>query len=148
MKTWFLPLVLVTLACGNPAGEAFDIMDLIAAGTGVQPGIVKFYDSIDIRVPGTAAVGESVTIAVVTWGGGCVSKAETVVTTSGLSVLVEPMDRVTDPGPRGACTEQLLGFDHEATVVFDQTGDATVEIRGRAWPENEPYSSRHTITVR
>ena len=41
----------------------------------------------------------------------------------------------------------LLGFEHEASIVFDQAGTATVVIRGWAKPENEPFELERSITV-
>ena len=38
-------------------------------------------------------------------------------------------------------------FTHEASVVFPQSGEASVTIRGRRWPDNTLFSRDFTIAV-
>lgn len=141
MRTWFVVLVLLTHACGvnNP-----DVEHHMLGVPGPNPGIIKFYDArILISVPETARTGESVTVTVRTYGDGCFSEGETRVTIDGRSVVVEPFDNVRE----GACEDILLGFQHEATITFHQIGLTNVEIVGRSWPENQPFSRRYNIDV-
>ncbi len=148
MKTPSLFLILVAVACdGNPTGQE-TLQALIEAGTGLQPGIIDFNDEpIVINVPATAAVGDTVTITVRTYLLRCMRKGETRVSVSGLGVLVEPFDDVRDI-PNVVCFDILGTPTHEANVIFDQAGNARVEVRGRRWPQNKRFSRRHTIAVR
>ncbi len=72
-------------------------------------------------------------IAVKTYGGGCITRGETRLTQLGLSVEIAPFDKVTDPGPQGACTSVLRILEHDIVVVFDTPGSANVVIQGREW---------------
>lgn len=147
MKSWLIPMVLLA-ACNDNFDDTFGLSRIQDGGLGVQPGIIKFYDDpILIGVPETAFVGDSVTIGVKTYGGGCVVQGETRLNQSGLSVEVLPFDGVIDPGPQGACPDVLLTFDHDVVVVFDGPGTANVVIRGREWPANEEFSREYQIAV-
>jgi hypothetical protein len=43
MKVRFCTLLVLTVACNTPT-NGFDVDDLIAAGTGLQPGVIKLRD--------------------------------------------------------------------------------------------------------
>ena len=118
MKKWLIPIALLA-ACGG-ASDVLGLSGVISAGLGLQPGILKFYDdSVLIDVPQSATVGNPVMIAVKTYGGGWITRGETRLTQSGLSVEIAPFDKVTDPGPQGACTDDLRIFEHDVVVVFE-----------------------------
>ena len=118
MKKWLIPIALLA-ACGG-ASDVLGLSGVISAGLGMQPGILKFYDdSVLIDVPQSATVGNPVMIAVKTYGGGWITRGETRLTQSGLSVEIAPFDKVTDPGPQGACTDDLRIFEHDDYVVFE-----------------------------
>lgn len=147
MKKWLIPIVLVA-ACSGGAPDVLGLSGVISAGLGLQPGILKFYDdAVLIDVPQSATVGNPVMIAVKTYGGGCITRGETRLTQSGLSVEVAPFDKVIDPGPQGACTDDLRIFEHGVVVVFDTPGSANVVIQGREWPKNREFSREYSIAV-
>ena len=139
MRTRVLVLVLLATACGNnPVEEEW---------IGLFPGILKHYgDQAVIDIPEVVAISDIVTITVHTYGlgGGCSSKGETRVSDSGHTILIEPFDSVTSV----ACEEILLLFAHQVTATFSAQGMVFVELRGREWPENKPYSTRRRIFVR
>jgi hypothetical protein len=148
MKKCLLAIALLA-ACSSQSSDVVGLSGVLAAGLGLRPGIILFYDdSVRIDVPASAAIGDSVTIGVKTYGGGCVTKGETRVSRSGLAVEISPFDRVTDPGPQGACTQVLRILNHDVVLVLDRPGTVDVVIRGREWPADQEFVQRHPITVR
>ncbi len=147
MKKWLIPIALVA-ACSGGGSEVLGLSGVISAGLGLQPGILQFYDDpVLIDVPQSAAVGKPVMIAVKTYGGGCITRGETRLTQSGLSVEIAPFDKVTEPGPQEACTDDLRIFEHDVVVMFDTPGSAKVVIQGREWPKNREFSREYRIAV-
>jgi hypothetical protein len=71
--------------------------------------------------------GGAVNVSVVSYGNGCYSKGETEVRVSGRTVNVHPYDY----RDRGVCTDILLSFLHEATVVVGSPGPVTIRIHGQ-----------------
>lgn len=148
MRSWIIPMTLL-MACSEHSDGMSGLADIGNVEPGLYPGIIKFSDDpILIDVPDNASVGDSITIGLQTYGGGCVTKGETRLDQSTLSVEIAPFDRVIDPGPQGACTHILKTFDHSVVVAFDQTGTANVTIRGREWPANKDFSLDFHIAVR
>ena len=149
---WTLLLFAAFVGCSSPVSNGDDLQALINAGTGRQPGIIDFwYDPPLIDVPTTATVGDSVTIAVTTYLlGTCMAEGDTKVSIVDSILTVEPFD-VLDLPPlqygQYFCNSQLEVANHDVRIAFDEPGDVTVEIRGRYWPENEPWARQYKITV-
>jgi len=110
-------IALLAAACG---GEADDFV--------VRPGIVEFYDMIEIEVPSAVPVGTAFTVRITTFGGGCESFEDTTVGLVPHGAIVTPRDRshIVE-----ACTTPLLRFAHEASLTFSDPGSKTVVIHGR-----------------
>ncbi len=89
-------------------------------------------DSLHLETPAVVTAGEPATIAVRTYGGGCVRHGEvTLVNVSGMTATIEPYDSVVVEAPDNyACLAILRMFTHNADVTFPQPGDATLRIVG------------------
>lgn len=141
MKPGIVSLALIAAACGSIPFEPIEDNERL--------GVVKFEDeAVNINVPETAAVGDTVTISVASWGAEpCVTKGRTRVTRSGSTLVVEPIDSLPLLQPGTVCTTSLDLFIHEAIVVFPEAGSVEVVVRGREWPADKPYSATRRITV-
>lgn len=141
MKIRFPMLAILAAACGSSPLEQL--------GTGERLGIIKYEDHpVVVNVPGTAEVGEPLTVSVVSWGVEvCLRKGRTSVTESGSLAVVVVIDSMPQLPPGSVCILRIDRFDHEATIVFSEAGRAIVEIRGREWPSNEPYNVRRRVLV-
>jgi len=95
----------------------------------------------------------NVLVKVITYGDGCLSKGETVVTVEGSVATITPYDYTASAG---VCTQQLVSFSHTATVDFrGAKGAATIRVQGldqsRASLDNQrgvPVTVERTITLR
>lgn len=95
----------------------------------VQRGILEYYGyPADVTVPDTVPVNTPASIAVRTYGGGCIfATAFEDVSVEGLLAVVEPYDSVH---VARACRANLRIFGHIAQVQFGQQGTATVRVVG------------------
>lgn len=110
---------------------------------------IDFYsDPVVVEVPGAATAGTPFTVAVTTYGGGCVSEDTTVVQVTGLHADVVPYQRVYRPGANEACTQELRITRREASVVFAAPGLATVRVIGRAAPDDGLVVVERQVAVR
>jgi hypothetical protein len=139
-------------ACGSgPVGDVGDV-DLTAffeEGARVHRGVISFFgDPIVVEVPRSAVQGETIAIRMMTWGDGCTRKAETRISGSELSFLVEPFDSVGPLAPNAVCDLILVGVEHEASLTLPVKGSVQVEIKGWALPENDMFSVKRRILVR
>ena len=110
-------------------------------------GFIKGFNLDDPRVvaPDTVDRGESFTVSVTTYGGGCVRKGRTAVSAEGLLATVTPYDVTAQ---QGVCATILLSFEHEAILQFDRAGVARVIVRGRQAPSGQVISEEHSVVVR
>jgi len=114
-------------------------------GEGQQPGVISFYnDPVVVEAPETVVRGQTFTVSVRTYGGGCITQGPTGVRVDDLLATVTPMD--INSGAN-VCTAELRMFRHEASIRFDRAGTATVVLRGTRLPEDEPVTVLRTITV-
>lgn len=110
-------------------------------------GVVSHYsEPIVIDLPDTVQVGVAFPVRVRTYGGGCERIGPTEVTSQDGGVLVVPRD-FTKTGAGVACTDELRWFDHEAEVVLQTPGSATVTIRGRVEPGDGIDDFVRTVVV-
>jgi hypothetical protein len=108
-------------------------------------GVIAFFgDPVVVSVPDTVFAGESFTVSVRTYGGGCVSEGGTKVKIDSLSVDVTPYDI-----HRGrVCADVLNMFDHTASVTLDYPGDAQIIIHGMQMPDDIPIAEVRELVVR
>ena len=93
-----------------------------------------YHDPLLVEVPPTATAGAPFTVAVTTYGGGCIAEDTTVVKVQGNRVDVVPYQRIYLPAPNGACTQELRITRRQASVVVPTAGNAIVRVIGRAAP--------------
>lgn len=111
-------------------------------------GVIDHHDDpVRVEAPAEVARGTDFQVAVVTYGGGCVSEGDTQVEVDGLRAVVTPHD-IDVSGPGIFCTLELRQFRHTATLRFDRAGTATVVFRGRRVPEGDVVSVERTVRVR
>jgi hypothetical protein len=98
----------------------------------VELGVIEYHaEPTLVEAPSNGIVGQPVTVRVVTYGGGCEALERTDVEVSRDGADVTPFVRRAIPGEHEACTDILLSFQHEASVVFDTTGTKTIRVHGR-----------------
>lgn len=116
-----------------------------SSGYSREPAYIEFYGNpVEITVPATARLDEPVTVSVTTYGGGCTHLGDTQVAVSGGTAELRPYD-VTETV--GACPTIVNRLVHQAEVIFDQVGTATVRVYGRSEPGGLPLVETRTITV-
>ena len=96
-----------------------------------------------LAAPDMVVAGRPFTVAVVTAGGGCVRQGDVEVA----KVDVRPFDVFVDPGPGGACTRDLIYFEHTATVTFRTPRTATVRAIGSDASSFAPQSGLVPVVV-
>lgn len=110
-------------------------------------GNIHFQDGVpQITAPTAVRPGQSFTMTVVTWGGGCTTMGDTEVTVDRDTVDVRPYDLV-EKGANISCPDILKTFSHQVTLRLDQPGMNTVRIHGRRPPETEPLLITWPINV-
>jgi hypothetical protein len=120
MGATLLVSVLGVLACTqSPTGPAAEsLLGIIVPWGGDEP---------QIAIRPTA---DAVRVTVVTYGDGCDSMGETVVTIREGTIEVTPRDvRTTVPG--GGCADVRPRFEHDVTIGLDAARPWTVVVRGR-----------------
>ena len=98
-----------------------------------EPGLIIFYQHPSVfTAPDSAARGESITVTIRTFGGGCTRKiARTRVGVRGLLAEIRPYNETM----RGcAPNDDLLYLDHRVTLAFDEPGVATIRAIGERRP--------------
>jgi hypothetical protein len=99
-------------------------------------GILEHYQSPPrIELPTTATVGESIEVAIETYGVlGCTLPGETMVRrVDDLRFEITPIDVFLIPGPGPACPSRLVTRRHVARISFDRPGVGRVVVRGRSF---------------
>lgn len=109
-------------------------------------GAVQFHEEpVLIQAPDTVNAGESFSVSVRTWGGGCVSEGPTRVSRDGSTVRIEPIDIEV---VAEVCTAELRRFMHMAEVTLASPGEATLRVVGRRLPADEVTTFERTVVVR
>lgn len=133
-----LTLLLSGVACTSTGPDLGDEVEVL--------GVVRFHEEpVLVQAPDTVDVGQSFTVSVRTWGGGCVSKGPTRVSREGSSVRIEPIDIEV---VAEVCTAELLSFMHTADVTLESPGEVTLKIVGRRLPADEVTTLERTVVVR
>jgi hypothetical protein len=108
-------------------------------------------DTAQIALPTTVNRGQSFTVTVTTFAGGCRQRsAGTEASVRGSLAVVRPYHLLQRSG---ACTDDLLRIPHTAQLRFDQPGTATVQFSGAAnrldfGEELRPVTIQRVIRVR
>lgn len=101
-------------------------------------------DTVVFQVPASAKAGVPVEAAITTYGGGCIKEDTTVVSVSGMSAEIVPIQLVR---MQGACTAELRVTRRSVKMVFPEAGVATVRVTGRANPGDSLIAVRRRIQV-
>jgi hypothetical protein len=108
-------------------------------------GTIAFYhDPIVIEAPRDVVRGQTFTVSVRTYGGGCVLQGPTRVEMTGRQAIVTPYD--IDTG-YDICTAELRLYSHEAMLRFDDAGTMTIAFRGLRQPEGSQVVEERTVVV-
>ncbi|HST63384.1 MAG TPA: hypothetical protein VLK84_32030 [Longimicrobium sp.] len=112
-----------------------------------EPSVIQFYDAPpEITLPATVRAGETFSVAVMTWAGGCSRPDGTETTVSGATADVRPYDfRFT--GVEISCPDVSRNYVHETPVRFNTPGQATVRVHGIREPGGETVVLTRAITV-
>ena len=111
----------------------------------LRRGTVDFYgDPIVIEHADTFALGTSGSVAVRTYGGGCVRQGVSEVAVDRLVAVIEPFDSVHVAAQ--VCTDELRLFRHVVAVRFTERGTATLQIVGMSRPADDEITvTRHVV---
>lgn len=99
-----------------------------------------------VEVPATATRGVAFEVAITSYGGGCISKAETEVRVSGMVATVEPYQLVVEE-EQTACPDVLRTDRNVAQVSFANAGTARIVFRGLRHPSGETITVERTVAV-
>ena len=110
--------------------------------------LLHYGDTTTVTLPTSARVGVPVSIAVTSFGGGCITQGETEFTLRGLEAEVRPYryEAVRLP-PNMACTDELRIFRHTVSLEFEESGDARVRVFGLRRPGDAPHVVERQLTV-
>jgi hypothetical protein len=111
----------------------------------LRRGIVEFYgDPVVIEHADTFALGASGSVAVRTYGDGCIRQGVTEVAVNGLTAVIEPFDSVHVAAQ--VCTDELRLFRHVVAVRFTERGTATLRVVGMSRPADDDITvTRHVV---
>lgn len=120
--------------CGDP----------VEPGPVLVPGMIEGFNEDDPRVS-LVLDGISLTVEVVSYGGGCREKGELRVTVAMEShqVFVSPFDWENQAG---VCDAMLRTFDHSTTIEIEEDGAWTIEIAGHD-SAREPVSFDYSVEI-
>lgn len=121
----------------------------VPGATALRVGMVKLNgDTFLLEAPSSAAAGQPFTVAVTTYGGGCIGEDTTLVDVSGHRADVVPYQRIFQP-PTGnfGCTLELRITRRQVSVVIAQPGAATVRFIGRASPGDSLVSAERSVSI-
>jgi hypothetical protein len=143
MTSWLIPVLAATtlLACAHPTDIAAPDENGRVIGT-LEDHNLK----LQLQIPGTVQRGQDFTVAVTTYGGGCISKGDTEVDRNEPTPVITPYD-IDISRPDTYCTLILKYIKHEAVLRFDTPGVSAVTIRGQRKPSREIFSVTRTLIV-
>ena len=112
----------------------------------MRRGVIDFYgDPIVIEHADTFTLGSSNSVAVRTYGGGCIRQGVSEVTIRGLTAVIEPFDSVHVAAQ--VCTSDLQLFRHIVAVPFIERGTAIVRIVGLSKPAGDEITVTLHVVV-
>jgi hypothetical protein len=131
-----LVLLAAILACHDPVGPT----------KGSRVGVIASHgDPVVITLPDTVEVGESFSVSVRTYGGGCTNLDRTEARSDGMNTDITPYD--AHSGAR-ICPDILKWFDHIATIAVQQPGRAQIRVHGRKLPDDVRITELREVVVR
>lgn len=110
---------------------------------------ISYYDEpVQITVPNSVARGETFTVSVMTFVGGCLEPGKPETEANGPEATIRPYD-IDTTKPEYPCTADIASHPHTAELRFDMSGEAQIRFVGlREWPENpEGIEITQTRTV-
>lgn len=121
----------------------------VPGATALRAGVVKLgRDPLLVEAPSTASAGQPFTVAVTTYGGGCIGEDTTLVDVSDHRADVVPYQRVYHPSANSVCTLELRVTRRQVQLVIARAGQATVRFIGRASPGDSLVSAERSVTIR
>lgn len=102
---------------------------------------------VQVAVPDSAAVGDSIPILITTFAGGCIWEDTTEIVVNDLRAEVRPYQRV--PGGRGlvTCSAEILVNERQAMVAFGAPGLATIVVHGRSIKGDSLVTATRSVRV-
>lgn len=115
----------------------------------LRAGVVRLgSDAFLVEAPSTATAGQPFTVAVTTYGGGCIREDTTLVDVSDHRADVVPYQRVYRGLANSVCTLELRVTRRQVQVVISQTGQATVRFIGRSSPGDSLVLAERSVSIR
>jgi hypothetical protein len=112
------------------------------------PAVIDFwYDGTRdvLAAPDTVTVNTPFTVSVTSFGGGCESNGYVEVAASAMRAVLTAYD-YTVSSRNVACTDILRLMKKTASITFTQSGNATIEVRGkRVGPETTGEGSDRVL---
>ena len=94
-------------------------------------------------MPAAVALGQTFSVTVITYGGGCIQKGETTVQVEELRAEIRPYDYNTAP-LSGPCTLELRKHEHVQKLSFAAAGEAEVVFYGLKEDASGVTNTSHT----
>lgn len=121
----------------------------LPGASALRVGVVRLpHDSFLVEAPSAATAGQPFTVAVTTYGGGCIGEDTTLVDGTDHRADIVPYQRVYQPSGNSACTLELRVTRRQVQVVISQAGQATVRFIGRASPRDSLISAERSVSIR
>ncbi len=116
---------------------------------GRQLAIIEHYgDPVTIDLPQIVLREQPFEASVRTYGAGCVKQGDTELHMSGMSATLQAFDSFVVSMPSTfACVDILRLFSHSVILTFEDTGVATISVRGRREPGGDIITVSRSITV-
>ena len=132
-------------------GVGLSLLSIACHQSPVEPHEGRVIGTIDaggtldrvIEAPSTAAVGQSFSITVSTFGNSCVSAAGADVAVEGLVATVIPYDVVAG----GICMDYLKPYPRTLQIRFAQAGAATIRVNGRSFYQAGTVSTERSLVI-
>jgi hypothetical protein len=136
--------VLRGLALAGTAALAYGCSPVGSDGYAREPAYIELDEHpVQVVVAATARVEAPLRVAVTTYASGCSRKGDTQVSVNGAVAEVRPYDLYD---VEGDCPDVVTEYVHEAQVIFDQPGTATLQVRGRT-ADGRTLVETRTVTV-
>jgi hypothetical protein len=138
-------MVLRGVVLAGTAALAYGCSPVDSDGYAREPAYIEFHENpVQVVVAATARVEEPLRVAVTTYASGCTRKGDTQVSVNGPVAEVRPYDLYD---VEGDCPNVVTEYVHEAQVIFDQPGTATLHVRGRTADDGRTIVETRTVTV-
>lgn len=131
-------MIVALAACGDVTGPP---------EFGLGEAVIEYRGGSNLQVVGQPIAMEPFTIRVTTYRGLGLAddKGETIFARNGRTVTITPFDWYGLGGPQLGTAQEM---QHEASLVFAESGPVEIVVVGRAWPGYERIRRSHVVTVR